>query len=74
MALKPIFMELSGSLHRLDDALKRVHVTLGDKPSGDESALADGVEAAVLDLMGLRMKPGKLLSMRNKLLEILHQT
>jgi hypothetical protein len=51
MALEPIFRELSGSLHRLDDALKAVQVTMGDRPPNDESALADGVGSAVLDLM-----------------------
>ncbi len=48
MALEPIFRELSGSLQKLDDALRTLHFTLGDKPLDDESALADGVESTVL--------------------------
>ncbi len=52
MALEATFRELSVCLHHLHDALNEVQVTLGDKPSDDELALADGVETAVLDLMG----------------------
>lgn len=52
MALEATFRELSVSLHQLHDALNALQVTLGDKPPEDESALADSVETAVLDLMG----------------------
>lgn len=52
MALEATFRELSVSLHHLHDALNELQVTLGDKPPEDESALADGVETKVLDLMG----------------------
>lgn len=52
MALEAIFRDLSIRLHHLHDALNALQVTLGDKPPEEESALADGVETAVLDLMG----------------------
>ena len=52
MALEATFRELSVSLHQLHDALSELQVTLGDTPADDESALADGVEAKVLDLTG----------------------
>jgi hypothetical protein len=52
VALETIFRNLSVCLHRLNDAFHALQVTLGDKPPDDESALADGVEAIVLDLMG----------------------
>lgn len=51
MALEATFRSLSVCLHHLHDALNELQVTVGDKPL-DESALADGVEATVLDLMG----------------------
>jgi hypothetical protein len=51
MALEATFRGLSVSLHQLHDALNDLQVTLGDKPL-DESAMADGLETAVLDLMG----------------------
>jgi hypothetical protein len=52
MALEATFRQLSVSLHKLHDALNALHVTVGDKPPDDEAALADGLENAVLDLMG----------------------
>jgi hypothetical protein len=52
VALESIFRDLSVCLHHVHDALNALQITLGDKPPDDESALADGVEAAVLDLMG----------------------
>lgn len=51
MALEATFRELSVCLHRLHDALNGLQLTLGDTPD-DESALADSVETAVLDLVG----------------------
>jgi hypothetical protein len=53
VALEATFRELSVRLHQLHDALNELQLTLGDKPADDESALADGVETAVLDLMGI---------------------
>ncbi|MGA8273714.1 MAG: hypothetical protein WB919_19280 [Candidatus Sulfotelmatobacter sp.] len=52
MALEATFRELSVCLHHLHDALNALQVTMGDKPPDDESALADGVETVVLDMMG----------------------
>ena len=52
MALEATFRDLTVCLHHLHDALNALQVTLGDKPEDDESALADGVETVVLDLMG----------------------
>lgn len=52
MALEATFRGLSVCLHHLYDALNELQVTLGDKPT-DESALADGFETAVLDMMGI---------------------
>jgi hypothetical protein len=53
VALEATFRELSVCLHHLHDALNALQVTLGDKPPDDESALADGVETVVLDVMGI---------------------
>ena len=52
MALEATFRNLTVCLHHLHDALNALQVTLGDKPPDDESALADGLETVVLDLMG----------------------
>jgi hypothetical protein len=52
VALEATFRDLSVSLHHLHDALNALQITLGDKPPDDESAVADGLEGAVLDLMG----------------------
>jgi hypothetical protein len=52
VALEATFRGLSVCLHQLYDALNELQVTLGDKPPDDESAMADGLETAVLDLMG----------------------
>ena len=53
MALEATFRGLTFCLHQLHDALNELQVTLGDKPSDDESAMADGLETTVLDLMGI---------------------
>ncbi|MGD0567359.1 MAG: hypothetical protein ABSA78_03050 [Candidatus Sulfotelmatobacter sp.] len=53
MALEATFRDLSVCLHHLHDGLNALQVTLGDKPPDDESALADGVESVVLDVMGI---------------------
>ncbi len=52
MALEATFRDLSVCLQQLHDALNALQVTLGDKPPDGESALADGVETVVLDMMG----------------------
>lgn len=52
MALEAVFRELTVSLHRLHDGLNSLQVTIGDKPPNNEAALADGLEGAVLDLLG----------------------
>jgi hypothetical protein len=51
MALEATFQNLSVSLHKLHDALKALQVTIDDAPH-DESALADGLENTVLDMLG----------------------
>jgi hypothetical protein len=52
MALEGTFRELTIALHKLHDALNAVQVTLGDKPLDRGAAVADGLENAVLDVMG----------------------
>lgn len=52
MALEATFRQLSLSLHKLHDALNALQVTVGDQPPHDESAIADGLENAVLDIQG----------------------
>jgi hypothetical protein len=52
VALEATFRELSVSLHQLHDALDALNVTLGDEPEAGGSALADGFENIVLDLIG----------------------
>jgi hypothetical protein len=52
VAIEATFRGLSFCLHQLHDALNALQVTLGDKPPDDESAMADGLETSVLDLMG----------------------
>jgi len=52
VALEATFRGLSIGLHQIHDALNELQVTLGDKPHDDESALADGLETTVLDMMG----------------------
>jgi hypothetical protein len=52
VALESTFQGLGACLLRLHDALNVLEITLGDKPPNDESAVADGVETVVLDIMG----------------------
>jgi hypothetical protein len=52
VALETTFRALSTHLHKLNDALDDLNLMLGDKPVHVGSALADGMEASVLDLMG----------------------
>lgn len=51
MALEATFRQLTVSLHQLHDGLNALHLTMGDTPN-DESALADGFESAVDDMIG----------------------
>jgi hypothetical protein len=53
VALEATFRQLSVCLQQVHEALNELQVTLGDKPPEDESALADGVETVVLDMMGI---------------------
>lgn len=52
MALEATFRELSLSLHRFHDGLNTLHLTMGDTPHDDESALAEGLENTILDMIG----------------------
>jgi hypothetical protein len=52
VALGATFRGLSVCLHHLHDALNALLVTLGEKTPADDSALADGIETVVLDMMG----------------------
>jgi hypothetical protein len=52
MALEATFRNLSVSLDMLNEALNTLHVMLGDKPPDQELALVDGLENALLDMMG----------------------
>lgn len=52
MALEATFRQLSVGLHKLHDALSALQITVGDTPPNDETALADGLENKVLDMMG----------------------
>jgi hypothetical protein len=53
VALEATFRDLSVCLQHMHDSLNELQVTLGDKPPDDGSALADGVETVVLDIMGI---------------------
>lgn len=52
MALEPIFRQLEVRLHKLHDALNALHLTTGDTPAHDVSALAEGWEHVVFDMLG----------------------
>jgi hypothetical protein len=52
VALEATLRGLSVGLNKLHDVLNEVQVTLGDNPSDDESALVDGLETTILDMMG----------------------
>jgi hypothetical protein len=52
MALEATFRNLSVSLDMLHEALNTLHVILGDKPPDEDLALVDGMENALLDMMG----------------------
>jgi ElaB/YqjD/DUF883 family membrane-anchored ribosome-binding protein len=52
MALETTFRTLSVQLRRLCDMLNAVLLTVGDKPQNRETALADGLESKLLDLLG----------------------
>jgi hypothetical protein len=59
VALEATFRELSISLHKLHDALNGLQVGIGDKPLNGEAALADGLENAVLDAIGVLQEARK---------------
>jgi hypothetical protein len=59
VALEATFRELQVGLHKLHDALNTLQVGFGDKPLNDEAALADGLENAVLDAMGVLQEARK---------------
>lgn len=52
MALEATFRRLLVALCKLDDALSALHVTVGDTPPNDESALAEALEETVLEMQG----------------------
>jgi len=52
MALEATFRNLSLSFDHLHDGLNTLHVMVGDRPPDVELALFDGLENALLDLMG----------------------
>jgi hypothetical protein len=52
MGLEVTFRQLTIALHKFHDALSALHVTVGDKPPNDDTALADGLENTVMDIMG----------------------
>ena len=52
MALETTFRVLRSSLHKLHDALNALRMTVGDRPPNDEAAVADGLENALLDMLG----------------------
>lgn len=52
MALEATFRNLSLSLDLLHDELNTLHVMVGDRPPDVELALFDGLENALLDLLG----------------------
>lgn len=52
MTMEATFRQLSVALHKVDDAFSALGVTGGDTPPYDETALADALENAVLDMMG----------------------
>ena len=53
MALEATFRELVKQLHKLHDALHSLNVTVGDQPENDAAAIADGLDNAVLDVIGI---------------------
>jgi hypothetical protein len=52
MALEATFRNLSAALDLLHDALNTLHVMVGDKPMGQDLAVIDGLENALLDTLG----------------------
>jgi hypothetical protein len=52
MALEATFRDLLVGLQKLYDSVNALQVTAGDKPLKDASALADGFEDEVLEMMG----------------------
>lgn len=52
MALEATFRDLLVGLQKLHDSVNALQVTAGDKPVKDASALADGFEEEILEMMG----------------------
>jgi len=52
MALGRSFEELFVSIHRLDEALQELSVTLGDKPPHSDLVFVDELENAILEVSG----------------------
>jgi hypothetical protein len=52
MALEKTFLQLTVSLHKLEDALNGLHATSGDTPENDVSVLADRLGETVFDMKG----------------------
>jgi hypothetical protein len=52
MALETTFRTLSVQICKLSDTLNAILLTLGDRPQNRGTALADGMENSILDLMG----------------------
>jgi len=52
MALETTFRTLSVQLRKLCDTLNAVLLTVGDRPPNRGTALADGLESKLLDLLG----------------------
>jgi hypothetical protein len=52
MALEATFRTLTVQIRRLNDTLNAILLTVGDRPQNRGTALADGLENSILDLMG----------------------
>jgi hypothetical protein len=52
MALESTFRTLSIQIRKLNDTLNAILLTVGDRPQNRGTALADGLENSILDLMG----------------------
>jgi len=52
MALESTFRTLTVQIRKLSDTLNAILLTVGDRPQNRGTALADGLENSILDLMG----------------------
>jgi len=71
MALGRSFEELFVSIHRLDEALQELSVTLGDKPPHSDLVFVDELENAILEVSG-SVRRFKRRAMRGKRRASLH--